>query len=341
MSNRSDYMMDYLYQKAFKTNTPISVVIELLTMCNMRCEHCYIPEHNKYGFDYGKIVSLLYELRELGVFNVSLTGGEIFLREDILEIINVARKLHMRVFLLSNGTVLSSKTIDELEKLHISEFSTTLFSMDCKIHDSITGINGSFDTLMTNLEYMKKCTFGVNVKTPLMRKNFNFQPVRDYCNENGFTHGIFPHIQAKTNGDSSPCKLRIPDDIMPSVLREFDKTDRNRYLGDVDVPCASIFYSFAIDCMGNVYPCNAFFFKIGNVYKKSLFEIWNSTELEMLKKIKNDDLKKCIECTYKAECDRCPGTAYNESGDLYGCDEYSRKLSMIRLNNYIQIKDNN
>lgn len=41
-----------------------------------------------------------------------------------------------------------------------------------------------------------------------------------------------------------------------------------------------------------------------------------------------------IECTYKSECDRCPGTAYNESGDLYGCDEYSKKLSMIRLNNY-------
>ena len=303
-------------------------------MCNMRCEHCYIPEHNNSGFEHDRIINLLYELRELGVFNVSFTGGEIFLREDILEIISVARKLHMRVFLLSNGTMLSSKTIDELETLHISEFSTTLFSMDPIIHDSITGIKGSYDSLMANLEDMKNRTFSVNVKTPLMKKNVDFQPVRDYCNANGFTHGIFPHIQAKTNGDTAPFKLRIPDNMMPSVLCEFDKTDRNRYLSDTDVPCASIFYSFAIDCTGNVYPCNAFFFKIGNIYKKSLFEIWNSPELKMLKEIKNSDLKRCIECTYKSECDRCPGTAYNESGDLYGCDEYSKKLSMIRLNNY-------
>lgn len=137
----------------------------------MRCEHCYIPEHNNSGFEHDRIINLLYELRELGVFNVSFTGGEIFLREDILEIISVARKLHMRVFLLSNGTMLSSKTIDELETLHISEFSTTLFSMDPIIHDSITGIKGSYDSLMANLEDMKNRTFSVNVKTPLMKKN--------------------------------------------------------------------------------------------------------------------------------------------------------------------------
>lgn len=61
----------------------------------MRCEHCYIPEHNNSGFEHDRIINLLYELRELGVFNVSFTGGEIFLREDILEIISVARKLHI------------------------------------------------------------------------------------------------------------------------------------------------------------------------------------------------------------------------------------------------------
>lgn len=54
-------------------------------------------------------------------------------------------------------------------------------------------------------------------------------------------HMGFPHIQAKTNGDTAPFKLRIPDNIMPSVLCEFDKTDRNRYLSDTDVPCAQFF----------------------------------------------------------------------------------------------------
>lgn len=42
----------------------------------------------------------------MGVFTVILTGGKFFLRSDILAIISYIREKHMRVFLITNGTLL-------------------------------------------------------------------------------------------------------------------------------------------------------------------------------------------------------------------------------------------
>ena len=74
----------------------------------------------------------------MGIQNVSFTGGEVLIRKDIFEIIEYARKLYMRVFLLSNGTLLTDNIVARLQRFHITEFSTTLFSMNCDVHDSIT-----------------------------------------------------------------------------------------------------------------------------------------------------------------------------------------------------------
>ena len=122
-------LYDYYYDLAFKNNSPVSVMIELSTLCNLRCEHCYIPDYYDSGFSTEQIFNLLDQLREMGIQNVSFTGGEVLIRKDIFEIIEYARKLYMRVFLLSNGTLLTDNIVARLQRFHITEFSTTLFSM--------------------------------------------------------------------------------------------------------------------------------------------------------------------------------------------------------------------
>lgn len=333
---RQKLLFDYFYTKAFNKNRPVSVIIELLTQCNLRCEHCYLPSHTNSGLSFEKIKDLLFELRELGVVNVSLTGGEIFLRDDLFEIIKVARSLYMRVFLLSNGTLLNKKSISKLKQLHISEFSTTIFSMNPEIHDSITQKKGSLSLLLDNLEELKKTGIRVCVKTPLMKKNLeNFVDIQTYCKKNNFDYLVSPLIFSKNNGDSSPKELRIQDRELCSAMKIIDSINRNDHLHAKDVPCAAIFYSFAIDCQGDVYPCNSFFYKVGNVYQQSLRDIWySSEELKLIKSIRNSDLKCCIECEYKSQCDRCPGMVFMEERNLFACDQFAKKLAEIRLSNY-------
>lgn len=333
---RQKLLLDYFYNKAFTENRPVSVMIELLTKCNLRCEHCYLPSHTNPGLSFDKIKDLLFELRELGVVNVSLTGGEIFLRDDLFEIIKIARSLYMRVFLLSNGTLLNSEIIEKLKKLHISEFSTTIFSMNPEIHDSITSKNGSLSLLLDNLKELKKTGITIRIKTPLMQKNLeNFVDIQSYCEENGFEYLVSPLIFSKNDGDSYPKELRISDSKLYTAMRTIDAITRNDHLHGNDVPCAALFYSFAIDCQGDVYPCNSFFYKVGNIFQKSLKEIWySSKELKLIKSIKNSDLKCCNNCEYKSQCDRCPGMVFMEDKNLYTCDRFAKKIAEIRLSNY-------
>jgi radical SAM protein with 4Fe4S-binding SPASM domain len=93
----------------------------------------------------------------------------------------------------------------------------------------------------------------------------------------------------------------------------------------------TIFYSFAIDCHGDVFPCNSFLYKVGNIYENSVEDIWLRSEaLEELKQIKNSDLKSCLGCNYKKYCERCPGMALLEKGDFKGCDSYAKTVAEIR-----------
>lgn len=179
---KNELIQNYFYNKAISENKPVGVMIELLTKCNLRCKHCYLPTHIESGFETNYIKKLLCELRELGIVNVSFTGGEIFLREDIFELIKTARDLHMRVFLLSNATLLTEQKIKMLSELYITEFSTTIFSLKEEINDFITEQKGSLKIILDNLQLLKKYNIKVQVKTPLMDINCNdLNDIERYC----------------------------------------------------------------------------------------------------------------------------------------------------------------
>ena len=85
-----------------KNCVPYNVAIELITECNWRCRHCYIPSHDNYGLPTEVIIDMLDQLRLMGTFEITLTGGEIFLREDIMEIVKVARQKFFKIYLYTN-----------------------------------------------------------------------------------------------------------------------------------------------------------------------------------------------------------------------------------------------
>ncbi|NLV94153.1 MAG: PqqD family peptide modification chaperone, partial [Candidatus Riflebacteria bacterium] len=97
---------DNIFSLAVNNNTLMCLTIELLDKCNWRCSHCYIPDHINSGFSTKEVFSILDQAHEMGTFEVILTGGEIFLRDDIFDIIIKARSLHMRVYLFTNVSLL-------------------------------------------------------------------------------------------------------------------------------------------------------------------------------------------------------------------------------------------
>lgn len=327
-----------LQEITIEKNIPLRATIELLTECNWKCKHCYIPEHNDSGLNIETITKLLHNLRELGVFCVTFTGGEIFFRKDILEIIEIARSLNFRVDLLSNASMLNEEKIKKLANLYITEFSTSIFSLNSTIHDSITGISGSLEKALNNIFLMDKYNIPIEIKTPLMKENkFEYRELKQFCDKNNFKYQVTTAISSKNDGDTSPVSLRIDNndaEIINDIdrMRGIDESEEIKPIFDFDdYLCKPIMNNIYINCKGDVYPCNSFLYKVGNIFDSSISDIWNnSEELKKIKKMRKKDLPECVNCDLIDFCVRCPGLALSEDKTLYGCSSVDRQIAIAK-----------
>jgi MoaA/NifB/PqqE/SkfB family radical SAM enzyme len=106
-----------IVSKWLENRVPLSGSIELDLRCNLRCLHCYRDgEWPKGILDTEEVKSVLDQLAEAGTLWLLLTGGEIFLRPDFFEIYDHARKLGLLVTLFTNGTMITEKIADRLQK---------------------------------------------------------------------------------------------------------------------------------------------------------------------------------------------------------------------------------
>lgn len=335
-SNRKRLDETSFYTEAYKTNQLGSLTIELISSCNLKCKHCYIPENQEFLLDFEKVIELIDQAYGLGVLDLLLTGGEILLRSDLLDIVKYARSKHLRVSIMSNATLITEELVESLSKLYISEFSTTLFSTDEKINDSITQINGSTKKILNSLMLLKKYRIPVQVKTPLLIHNSDFyNQVKEYCDINEFSFGSSPVIFSKKNRDKEPLNHKASkkqlETILPIQNEEEDESLFPIIFSLKEEVCRTLKYTLAIDSSGKVYPCNSFFYEVGNIYIDSLNDIWNkSIKLKNVQSLLNEQLSECIDCSLNSWCTFCPGISYGENEVYTKCSQSAKQMAELR-----------
>lgn len=336
-------MLKKLLNLCDKNTTLFSATIELLTKCNWRCKHCYIPNRDNIGLDKNVVFDIFKQLRDMGTFELVLTGGEIFYRSDILDIIKKARDMKFKVTLLSNISLMNEEIIKQLAKLSIYNISCTIFSLDENIHDSITGISGSLKKALSNVMLLKKYNIPLQIKTVIMKDNYNsYKQVKVFCEENGFDYFPSTIVSAKHNGDKYPLELRISNSELEETFNYIDDVNiiNKRHISQEDYVCDTLRYSLNIDSYGNVYPCNAFNTPIGNIFKNSIKDIWtNSKELSYIRSLKWKDLKECNNCDNKDYCFKCPGLTSLENNNILAKSSLACQHANIRHKLYYRKED--
>jgi MoaA/NifB/PqqE/SkfB family radical SAM enzyme len=126
---------------------PTTASIELTTRCNLACDYCFVTPSSS-ELTTIQLCETLDRLADSGIMSLLLTGGEPFLRSDILAILeHVVQRRFFDTVILSNGTVLTSDHIVFLRE-HAKYFGYirfTFFSHHAAAHDAFTGTAGSFD----------------------------------------------------------------------------------------------------------------------------------------------------------------------------------------------------
>lgn len=116
--------------------SPIKLQIQINKTCNFSCKMCYVPECERSAYlTIQQIDTLFEECKNIGVIRVNLVGGEIFMRNDIEQIVDLAKKHCLLISCITNGMIPGMK-IKEYEKL------LKRFYM---VQVSCNGIEDSFD----------------------------------------------------------------------------------------------------------------------------------------------------------------------------------------------------
>jgi MoaA/NifB/PqqE/SkfB family radical SAM enzyme len=131
---------------------PLSVHVDLTMRCNEACVHCYRVIEDRHELTTAEVHRLLGEVAAAGTLYLTLSGGEVFLRPDLFELIEAAKRLRFDVRLKSNALLVTPARAQRLRALGVRQVDVSVYSADPARHDAITRVPGS---LARSLEAVK------------------------------------------------------------------------------------------------------------------------------------------------------------------------------------------
>jgi radical SAM protein with 4Fe4S-binding SPASM domain len=317
-----------ILQKCLEQNVPLFPYIELTRRCNLNCVHCYLLKDQikkSEELTFAEIEKLLKDLRRLGALFLTLTGGEIFLRDDALDVIKLSSSEKFAVHLMTNGTLLDAGIVRELKKIKVAGVDVTLFAMKSNVHDDITGTPSSHQKTVKAIEHCLKSGLPLTIKMPIMRQNVKeFDAVKRFAGECK-ARLVFDLIIIPT--DAGEDRMR-QFGLNEEEMREFISSNGGRVeekeaqegleIFDDEQPlCGAGASTLCIAPEGTILPCPGLRVGVGNIRKQALADIWSSSMLDFIRKARYSDSKLCRECSIKNYCARCPGAALSEKGSIY------------------------
>src|SRR3954454_6080858 len=112
-------LIDDMSLRALHLGIPFSAHVDVTYRCNERCIHCYL-DHDDHGeMTTAEIKGVLEQLADAGVFFLTFSGGEVFLRRDFFELVEHARKLQFNVKVKTNAVMIRENEAKKLRALGV------------------------------------------------------------------------------------------------------------------------------------------------------------------------------------------------------------------------------
>lgn len=327
--------------------------IEVSGCCNENCLHCYFPwesMHSRPQLCTPTILDVLDQVVSMGTFEVTFTGGEPLLNQDLPVLLQRARKNDLSISVLTNAVLFTDETAPMFREFNVGAAQVSIYSMDETIHETITRLPGSWRRTIRAVEQLLAAGVPVQVGCPVMRENLlTFGDVLQWGQELGIKVDPNLIIMAKTNMDRANLSHRLTldeceeamktifryDTRYHSVLSDLKLRSRPR---DPELPICGIgTYMMCLGANGDFYPCPGFAFTLGNVSRQSVREVWdNSPRICELRSVRSGHYPLCLACDSWDFCPPCVSRHYSETGSLLALSEHV--CSVTHLNRRMAMK---
>lgn len=276
--------------------------------CNAKCYMCntwQYPTDKKEEITLSDIEKIPGNLKFLNI-----TGGEPFLRDDIEEIVKIARRKAKRVVISSNG-FFSEKIIALAKKYPDIGVRISIEGLP-KANDELRGIKDGFNNgLRTLIELkhmgMKDIGFGITVSDRnandlvelyKLARTMDLEFATATVHNSYYFHKMDNEIQDKEMV-SKKFSMLISELLKTWKLKCWYRAYFNYglinkvYDGNRFLPCEMGTDVFFLDPFGNIRPCNGTDEAMGNIKENSFEDIWTGSEANKVRDMVSRCDKRC------------------------------------------------
>ena len=315
------------------------IVWNITSRCNLKCVHCYASAGGAKTKELStkQGLNLISQLKDYGVPVILFSGGEPFMRQDLVRLVKAAADSGIRAVISSNGTLITKDMASRLADVGLSYIGVSLDGME-DVNDRFRGVQGAFKKAMDGIQNAMASGIKVGLRFTMNKRNYTEIPgIFDLMEKEGIQRICFYHLVYTGRArdlmaeDLTHEETRKTLDLIMDRTREMIEkkslgvevltVDNHadgpylylRMVKEADPRASDVLELLkmnggnssglgigSINWDGDVYP-DQFWrnHRLGNIIEKNFREIWEDRSNEFLMKLK--DKKSYV----KGRCQRC------------------------------------
>ncbi|MFH1100705.1 MAG: radical SAM protein [Methanobacteriota archaeon] len=312
-----------LSKKEKKIASPSYILWDCTRRCNLHCEHCgATKETYRSELSYEEIIKVVSDIAEMKIRMFSVTGGEPFMRKDLLNILGFAHSQGLKTGIATNGFFIDKPIAQKIKDAGIDSIQISIDGLE-RTHNTIRGNPQSFQraihairllreagipllsvaTTLTQTNYCELETLWkllINLQVPTWRISVVMPIGRAETQERFLLNATqINHMFDFVATNSNPIPILIAENL--PFLAQYEERIRHEPL-----LCPVGITACCLGVDGNIRGCpeqpDTPDFIEGNILETSLTDIWQHG----FKKYRNNDIlahdEYCRNCTKKFYC---------------------------------------
>lgn len=337
-----------LLDQAKRTRTPANGSIELLPLCNMNCDMCYVRLSREEMETKGRLrtadewLEIGRQMKDAGVLFLLLTGGEPFLYPDFRRLYLELRKMGMIITINTNGTLIDEDLAEFFGKYKPRRVNITLYGTDEETYDKLCHYPRGYEKTLRGIRLLREQGVDVKVGGSLARANQDDLdklldigeeldiPVRvdTYMMPATRERDLSYNMQSRLNPEEAArarihaLKREMGPELFPQYVRQSVERADHPEPAEAKpghISCMAGQCSFTINWQGEMRPCVILTEPAISVFEAGFEAAWKYIVEETRKILLNE---KCSTCHMRHLCRTCAASALLETGSYDGVPDY-------------------
>lgn len=334
-----------LIKRAALNQHPINGSFELLPLCNMSCDMCYVRLSHKEMEQKGRLhtadewIELARQLKDAGVLFLLLTGGEPLLFPDFRKLYVELQKMGMILTINTNGTLIDEDWANFFEKHKPRRINITLYGIDETAYETLCHYPEGYSKTIYGIKLLKQRKVDVKINGSVTKNNmhdmeFIYKLGRQLDIPVHMDTYMLPGLRERkkpyekqsrldpkqaANAEIQTLKAEFPSDFFRKYVENAIRSVQNHTIYTQHISCLAGNCSFTVNWQGEMRPCVTLPEPTVPVFEVGFDAAWKEISRKS-KELRSNE--RCTTCSFRPICKTCVASALLETGHYDGVPDY-------------------